>query len=309
MADYVTDRRCAACGTAPATAAKPSRLALAKALYCPACRAARRRRPVSTVTPEQGAEIARWIGVLSREAIAHRLGVSRAAVARYTRDHGLYGRSDAYPPAVVAAVCAAYEAAPHGFGTRRVQELFPEVAVRSIVERYRDFRPRQIRWTAAQIHEAAKMAGLVSPQAQARYFGRPYASDGSIKALWAKRFQCNPHGLHGLAAHLVFPLCGPGTQAVLVHYQPTGSVCRPVVLWGDLVPQLPPDVDPEVRHLVEALARFQRWLHGGAETWEIAQMMRERERDHHGDHVRHAREWTRTSPDPGGDPGAGGFHL
>ena len=99
MADYVTDRRCAACGTAPATAAKPSRLALAKALYCPACRAARRRRPVSTVTPEQGAEIARWIGVLSREAIAHRLGVSRAAVARYTRDHGLYGRSDAYPPA------------------------------------------------------------------------------------------------------------------------------------------------------------------------------------------------------------------
>lgn len=286
----VTDRLCAACGTAPATAEKPSRIALARAKYCTPCRAQRRRRPPSTVTAAQGAEIARGIGVLSRQAIADRLGVSRAAVARYTRDHGLYGHSDAYPPDVVAAVCAAYEAAPQGLGKARVQELFPAVAGRSIVERYKHFRPRQIRWTAAQLREAAKMAGLVSQLAQARFFGRPYAFDGSIRTLWRKRFRCAPGNLNGLNMQLAWWLGVCGCPAVLVA-QGTQPWPRAKVLWLDLAAWLPAEMAPEIARAVRALAAFQTWLHGTSDAAEVRAMITEREQ--HGDHVLHARERVR----------------
>jgi hypothetical protein len=242
------------------------------AKYCHGCRAERRRRPRSTLTPEQGAQVARWIGVLSRKEIAQRLGVSRAAVGRYTRDHGLYGRSDAYTSAVVAAVCSAYET----LGRRPTERLFPDVSIRSIVERYKQHRPRQIRWTGAQMIEAARMAGLVSATAQARYFGRPNAYAGSIRSVWAKRFQCAPMDVNGLGVQLAWWIATPGLPAVVVKHSAAGT-CTPKVLWLDLVQHLRPDVPDWVRNAVQVLARFQAWLHGTDDPAAIRAMITQRE--------------------------------
>lgn len=252
--------------------------------YCLPCRTERRQQPQSTVTPEQGALIARWIGEVSRGEIAQRLGMSRAAVNRYTREHGLYGRSDAYRPEVVEAVLRAYE---HG-GKMAVRQLFPDVCVRSIVERYKQYHPRQIRWTGEQQIDAARMAGLVSVTAQARYFGRPNAYAGSIKSLWAKRFQCAPTDVNGLASHRAWWIAHPGVPAVLVKHSTAGT-CQPKVLWLDLAACLRPEVAPEIRDAVEALAAFQAWLHNTTDTAVIRAMIHERETVY-GDETDPARE-------------------
>ena len=286
MTDFVTDRRCLACGAAPATAERPSRIARAKAKYCAACRAQRRRQPLSRLTPEQAAHVERLRGTMFRWQIAEAVGVSQAQVARYLRETGRPSNARDYSPDVVAAVLAAYLAAPRGAGKRRVQELFPEVCVRSIVERSRDGRARQIRWTPAQLVEAARMAGLVSHGAQARFFGRPNAYDGSIHAVWAKRFQCAPGDLNGLGIHQAWRLARSGCPAVLVRRQEAG-VPIAKVLWLDLVDWLRPEVEPWVVEAIAALARFQRWLHGGAGTADIRQMITEREETY----ADESREW------------------
>lgn len=270
---------CALCRTAPAVGVKSSRLAQAKARYCAACRATRRRRPSSGVTPEQAAQLRPLLGQMSYPEIQRRLGLSNAAIVRWCWEESVtHPFWNAYRPEVVVAVLAAYEAAPAGQGTRRVQEQFPDVHVRSIVGRHRLARPRQTRWTGAQLFEAARMAGLVSPNAQARYFGRPHASDGSIKALWVKRFQCPARDVNGLAAHTAWPLCGPGTPAVLVRH-PQTSAPSMKILWMDLAEHLRPEVAAPLREAVEALAAFQRWLQGTRAREAIMTMIREREQD------------------------------
>lgn len=255
------------------------------AKWCEVCRVALRRQPASRVTPEQGATIAALVGTVSRDDIARRVGVSRSRVNRYCREQGLHGRSDQYPPEVVAAVTAAYEAG----GKHHVRELFPDVQVRSIVERY-PHAPRQRRWQAEELIEAARMAGLVCPTAQARYFGRPNAYAGSIKSLWVKVFQCAPQHINGLGAHLAWHLVTPGTPAVLVRHE-IGGQCRPKVLWLEVAAHLRADVAPEIVQVIQSLAAFQGWLHGTNRPEQIRAMISEREaneRDHTEEHERTA---------------------
>jgi AraC-like DNA-binding protein len=242
------------------------------AKYCLGCRALRRRRPAHRLTKAQAAEVERLRGTLFRWQIAEHVGVSGAAVARYLREAGLDSNARDYPQATVAAVCAVYET----LGIRRTQELFPDVVVRSIVERHKEYAPRQVRWRDPQIIEAARMAGLVSANAQARYFGRPNAYSGSIGSLWDKHFGCAPRDINGLSAHLVWRLTRPGVPAVLVkHSSAAGYFAK--VLWLDLAGDLKPTVAPVLRTAILALARFQAWLHGTSDTLAIQRMIHERE--------------------------------
>jgi AcrR family transcriptional regulator len=207
------------------------------AKYCGPCAELRRHRPVSRITPEQGTQLLAMVHQVTHDEMARRLGVSRSAVNRWFRDQGMSSKSQQYRPDVVAAVLRAYEEG----GKARVKALYPDVSVRSIVERYKAYPPRQIRWTDEQIVEAARMAGLVSTNAQARYFSRPNAYAGSIQALWAKRFGVYPHDINGLAAHLTWRIALPGTPATMVK-QSQGNSHGFKVLWLDLAPRLRPSV-------------------------------------------------------------------
>jgi hypothetical protein len=208
--------------------------------------------------------------------IARRVGVSRAQLSRWLRENGLQSNARDYPAEVVEAVLREYEQAPRGEGRQRVTERFADVRVRSVVERHKDYQPRQIRWTDEQIREAVKMAGLVSHTAQARYFNRPNAYEGAVKKLWMARMGVAPGELNGFGIYRAWMLATPGCPALLVLRMDTGvPIAR--VLWLDLVRHLRPGLEPWIVEAVQALAKFQAWIHGTTDTGVIRRMIAERE--------------------------------
>ena len=265
--------------------ARPRRSAHHQTKYCEACQRRLLRAPRSRVTEAQGALIRQLRGTMTRARIAERVGITHAQLNRYLAEQGLTSNARDYPPEVVTAVCTTYAA----LGKRRTQDLFPDVVVRSLIERHKDYPPRQVRWTGEQQIEAVRMAGLVSHTAQARYFGRPNAFEGSIRSFWQKGMACAPRDVHGLGHHLVWQIARPGVPAVLVSQQEQPGA-RVVVLWLDLVGHLRPGAAPEVRQMVEVLARFQGWLYGSTDTAVIRRMVMEREA--YGRHDPGGDEWT-----------------
>jgi hypothetical protein len=269
--------------------ARPRRTPHANTKYCAPCRERLLRMPRSRVTSAQGQQIAALRGTIARWQIAERVGISHAQLNRYLAEQGLASNARDYPPEIVTAVCATYAA----LGKRRTQDLFPDVVVRCVIERHKDYPPRQVRWTGAQQMEVVRMGGLVSHTAQVRYFGRPNAYEGSIKKFWERVVGCAPRDVHGLGVHQVWRLTTPGVTAVLIH-QATQPGPRAIVLWLDLTQHLRPGVTPEVRQMVEVLARFQAWLFGSTDPARIRRMIQEREayaRDDHG-----AEQWPPAHP-------------
>lgn len=244
-------------------------------LYCSPCRRERRRNPSSHMEPEQAALIDQLRNTMYRREIAQLAGVSEANVARYLREHGLRSNVRDYPIAVVQAVCTAYAT----MGTVRTQELFPEVRVRSIVERYykrEQMPPRQLRWTDTEKIDAARMAGLVAHSVQAAYFHRPGAANGSIKALWGKWFCCAPGNVPGLPLHVAWRIALPGVIGTLVPQQVMPGP-RVIVLWLDLVGHLRHGVEPWIAQAITALAQCQAWLFGTTDSQQIRTMLTQRE--------------------------------
>ena len=246
--------------------------------YCVTCRAQRRRRPLSRIAPAQAARLRPLLGTMTRAALARYAGISNACLTRWLGEEGLSSNARGYPQAVCDAVTAYF--ANHG--RVATQAAFPEVVVRCIVERRTSrgipYPPRQVRWTDAQLLEAACMGGLVSHTAQAHFFGRPNAFGGSISALWAKRFRRAPRDLHGLGTVLACQIARAGVQATcLRHQEAPGSRC--VILWLDLARHLRPDVPPMVRETVATLAAFQAWLYGSDDPATIRQLIADREED------------------------------
>jgi hypothetical protein len=259
---------CVVCG-------QPRESTHANARYCARCREHRRHYPPtpSTLTPEIAAAILPLLGQVPRSEIEKRFGLSKAAIYRFLREHNLKVKHFNQPePALVEAVLRTYERG----GKSLVRACFPEVNCRSIVERYKDYTPRQIRWTPSQCIEAAKMAGIVSYNAQARFFGRPNAYSGSIRSFWSKRMHCEPRFINGFPLHRVYPLAVPGTPCILVKHEQSGGA-RAIVLWLDLLAHLSPRVDLLIREAIEALARFQGWLHGTQSADAIRAMIQDRE--------------------------------
>lgn len=192
--------------------------------------------------------------------LAEQIGCSRSNLIRWASANNISLNAFSYKPEVVRRVCKYYEL----HGKTKTQEVFPDVSVRSIVEHnYGLFKPRQIRWTDEQIIEAARMAGLISPTAQAKYFNRPGANAGAIKSLWMKRFKIGGGTVNGMvhdsARHLL---------TVRARYlRPVGESRdgRPVefrrlILWVDMEKFLKPNTPEFIVEAIQTLANFQRWL-------------------------------------------------
>lgn len=244
---------CPVCRRRPVTAHRNSK-------YCAQCRAVRRKRPVGNVASWQARLLLRLRGTMTRDELADVVGLSRATVFRFGRDLGLSFRREMYTPELRAEVIAHYEQ----HGGPATEEAFPNVRVRSIVER-NAYEPRQIRWTDAQIVEAARMAGLVSMKRQAKLFNRPNADVGSIKSLWMKRFGMSGGQLHGLSNWMAKEILEPGYPVLQTEFwqtrvpgRRTGK--RGLVLWCTMGPYLSPGLPKFMYDAVETMARFQRWL-------------------------------------------------
>jgi transcriptional regulator with XRE-family HTH domain len=237
------------------------------------------KRPNHTLTPAQQAEARRLAGTMMQHELADHLGCSRSNLIRWASRNRVSLDSRSYKPDVVRRVLQYYER----HGKTKTQQAFPDVSVRSIVERnYGKFRPRQTKWSDEQIVEAARMAGLVSPKAQAKYFNRPNSRSGSIKALWAKRFGvggCSVNGMtHNSAKNFVTdqaPYVNPLGESR------KGKRCkfRRVCLWVDVEKHMRQGIPEFMQDAIKTLANFQRWLFGDKEPRQkIIRMMRQREK-------------------------------
>jgi hypothetical protein len=231
---------------------------------CAPCAEARVRRPHHALTPAQVKRALHLRGKYPRRELARRVGVTDVAINRLGRELGLSFSAMPYAanPKLVARVTA-YYAKP---GRAATQKRFPEVKVRSIFERYSSGL-RQIRWTDKQVVQAARMAGLVSMERQARIFNRPNAHAGAIKSLWVKRFRLGGAHIHGISRHSAKALLRSGYPTVATQFWETrqrrgdnSSFTRHIVLWCDMEPWLLPGTPDFLRDAVRAMADFQCWL-------------------------------------------------
>lgn len=220
------------------------------------------------------------IGKMDRKDIAAALGVSLSNLKRAFRGTRLaFYNYCTINPGLLRSVNKFYET--HTKQETANQFGLSENQVDYIVYRYKSHRPKTIRWTEAQLTEAVRMAGLVSPKAQAKFFNRPNASAGSIKSLWKKKFghgMCSTNGMaHWCAKELV---------SVKARYiRPVGESragkqvnFRRVILWVDMEKVLKPEVAPFIREAVETMADFQRWLWRSSNPKPlILKMIKERE--------------------------------
>lgn len=251
-------------------------------LRCEPCARYLRQRPAGTMTKQQIRQAKAMAGKVRREEIANRLGVSVANLKRSLPDTSfavtwIYKKN----PTLVRKVCEYY----FKHGMPKTIEHFPGVKVKCIVDRpeYYGIKriSRQQRWTEEQKIELAKMAGLISAGAQAKYFNRPRAAGGSIKAAWVKVFGMAPTRLNGMVHDLAQHVATKDTpylHAMGSSRRGEGLAFRWVVLWVDLERHLRPDVPEYQRQAVKAMADFQRWLWNDKNPKpKILKMIRERE--------------------------------
>lgn len=240
------------------------------AKWCKPCADERRKRPRGYLTEDQASMAQKLRNSMSRTEIAEAIGTTRSNFNRWARDNDFYSNCQKYPADIVHRVCEYY--VKHG--KAKTEERFPDVRVRSIVERYVR-EPRQIRWTGKQLIELARVAGLVSFEKQAKWFNRPGAYAGSIKAAWSKRFGHGGAAINGLswwvAKHYVRPAC----PRLKTDFWKGSGKSRWVVLWVDVEKHLKSSTPDHIRDAIKAMARFQRWLHGHRVRANIQRLLEE----------------------------------
>lgn len=230
--------------------------------WCKPCALKLRACPAGRLTKKQERIARRWAGSVYGKDVAEKVGTSRANLNRWGRGNGVSFNALAYKKDVVKKVLAYYA----GHGKRETEKEFPDVSVRSIVERhYGEFPPRQIRWTDKQHVQLAKFGGLISFEAQAKYFNRPNANAPSIKSAWLKRIGVsggNTNGMSNNRAKLfVRKSCPSIDTRFWAQRRQTREFGRQLYLWVDMENHLRSDCPTFIKQAVETMAMFQRWLH------------------------------------------------
>lgn len=245
------------------------------AKWCAYCAEQLIKRPDGKLTPAQERKVRRLAGTMFVKDLAKEVGTSKSNLTRWAKQHGVNINALRYPDHIVQEVCDYY--AKHG--GPKTQKKYPKIRIRSIVERYfkrLGHEPRQVRWTADEIIELAKMGGLVSYERQAAYFNRPGANKGSITSAWAKKFGHGSVYVNGLsmciAKHYVRSNCPYYKTSFWDHH----NGARNIALWVDVEKHLRSDVPDHLRDAIKALAKFQRWLHGRNVRQSIKRILEER---------------------------------
>lgn len=217
-------------------------------------------------------------GTMPRDEIAKKLDCSLANLKRSCPGTKFtFFNRWANNPDFVKELCAYYEK----HGRRPTERKYPHAKIRSIVEHYKFFSPRQVRWKGAELVEAVKMAGLVSHNGQAKYFKRPRANEGSIKSLWYKKFKIDQpqYRMHGLTKNKAIWLCKSTVPFIETGFGPQNcKFAYHIALWIDVEKHLKPGIPDSFKDGIYAMARFQRKLFGDKNTKsKIIKMMKTRE--------------------------------
>lgn len=241
--------------------------------WCEICAADLKRRPAGKLTPHQERMVRRLAGTMFIKDLAKTVGTSDSNLDRWAKAHKVNINALKYPDALIQEVCEYY--AKHG--KRAAEKKFPNVKLRSIVERYAH-EPRQVRWTAPQLVKLAQVAGLASYEQQAKHFGRPHANAGSIKSAWMKIFRSAGGSINGLsmwvARHYTAASCPFYETNYWVTERGKSMQRRRIALWIDVAEHLRDDVPDHLVSAIFTMAAFQKWLHKNKPRARIAQILR-----------------------------------
>lgn len=256
--------------------------------WCNSCAEDLKKRPAGTLNLQQRNFAIRHAGDMTIDEIAKKLKTSRSNVKRSCRGTRFYAVNGKYKyrPKLIHKVIDHY----FEYGKPATEKAFPDVNVKCIVDRPEYYGVkriyRQVKWTDSQVVELAKMAGVVSINAQAKYFNRPRANAGSIKSVWMKKFRNSGGSVNGmswvLARHFVTPKC-PRFQTAFwsTRQRRNGknlSYSRWLVTWVDFEKNLLPGSPKWLRDCAYSMAKFQTWLHGtNRPRQKLIKMMEKRE--------------------------------
>ena len=236
---------------------------------CLACKSIVLKRPIGKMSMDQINEAKRLAGTMPRENIAIELGVSLSNLKRSCPDvRFTFFNHLKNNPNIVKEVCKYYE--KHGL--KKTSEQYPEIRIRSLVERYKIYRPRQIKWKDEELIELAKFAGLIPLKEQAKFFNRPRANEGSIKSAWYKKFKTTPCFMHGLPVHKAKLFLEPGFPSLNIKRQISGDPTK-IVIFSDAVNFLRKDCPDFVQIAIKAMAEFQNKLFGNDPRAEIENIL------------------------------------
>lgn len=247
---------------------------------CSPCRIKRAKNPLGVLTPEQERVVREFAGTMKIKDLAKLVGTSDSTLDRWAKQNGVNINWLQYRKEEVEKVIAFYEKN----GRKETEKKFPDVRVRSIVEKHERKVLRCQKWKAEEIVEAIRMAGLIPFAAQARYFNRPRANAGSVKALWVKKIGMMPGRINGTPMNVAKNLCLGSVPYRKIaserRHLSDKDMARMLVLWVDIEEKLRPDLAPFMIDAIKSLAEFQRWAHGAKNNKDcrkkISTLIRER---------------------------------
>lgn len=230
-------------------------------------------RAVEKINNDQKLKIISMLKTHKRSDIAKEIGISESTLKRIAVHYGFkFSFAKARPYAkyskeLVGEVIKFFEEN----GISKTKEKYPEVKVRSIIERYPRYKARQKNWTDEEIIQAIKFGPFVSLEDQFRHFNRPLAYEGSVKSLWSKRIKASRSRLHGLPYYLID---GFVTKKAVLH--PTKmSLMKGICTWQTLKETLRKDAPEFIKETVEIGYKFHLWIYGENPNKEITKIYME----------------------------------
>ena len=163
-------------------------------------------------------------------------------------------------------------------GLKKTAEKFPEVRIRSIVERNKKYRiARQKRWTENQIIQLAKFAGIINIKDQVKYFNRPLAKEQSIPRAWKRIFGISQMLINGLYYNKAKYIVNKNCPSINVSF--LGDNNCYLYLWIDIKKNIKKDLPNYIVKAIDACALFQNWIWGGGDVKrKILKMIKEIEK-------------------------------
>jgi len=228
---------------------------------CAPCVKALLRKPKGSMSKEQIREAKRLAGTMPRALVAAALDVSLSNLKRSCPGiNFIYFHKYKRDPSLVKKVCAYYE--KHGKAKTKERFKNEDIKVRSIVERYKIFEPRQRVWRDDELMELTRMAGLISFKDQAKYFNRPNANAGSVKSAWVKKFKNSQANINGMAHWRAINFVKPSAPFLQTPFGSGSGNAKRILLWVDMEKHLKPDCPDFLVQAVKVMADFQRKLFG-----------------------------------------------
>jgi len=245
---------------------------------CAGCAAVLKKRPLGNLTEAQEQTVKELAGTMKIKDLAKHVGTSDSTLDRWAYYNNVDINWLSYDKKTIKDVCDYYG----GHGLLKTQEAFPMVRVRSIVEKYKLFKPRCRPWTLQERIELVRMAGLVSGISQYKYFKRPRARAGSIWAAYIKTIKAAPTYLNGLPRDSAKHLVTSNARYLKVYgisRTKRRVLFRSMLLWIDLEKHLKVGAPKHLQDSIRACADFQRWIWKDPQPRnKILKMIKEREK-------------------------------